>query len=655
MTKVDFAIRAHSKDLSSKNEIVQSLNNEGIIVAVSPKWLTTMGYEKDDVVGEFFGKFLTEDSIKQVQQNFPHLKDYGFVDNVPLKLVKKDGIIIEAALDGSSLYDEKGDFIRTFCELRTLDYYMNSAIQTARLLEKERFLHTISIVKGDITSLYAQKLTSDEYIQNVKDILQEPSEVIACVTEPQEELKKQFNMSCTADSKKEISCVDQSFQAFKTDDQKKKDKGVSHIIIFWINDHRSNIGKSFFKLELSISDDLWSFWQDSLQILALAIEIGLKDIYAEVELEEKTKEIAMKNEQLEEAQKIAKIGYWSLNLINNQLLWSNEIFKIFEIDKNKFEPSYESFLNVIHPDDRNIVDNTYTNSLKNKTDYSIKHRLLMSDGRIKWIQEECKTDFDSQGNPLISIGTLQDITEAYEKEQLLFEKTKLMALNELILNISHQWRQPLSVISMRASLIRFDNELDTLTDDKINEACIVIDNNSQYLSKTIDNFANIIKGDMENIEFNLNDNIDNFLSIVSESIKNDNINVILSLHENININGRANELIQCFINIFTNAKDALHNLENDKYIFITTTLYDEDNVLISFRDNGGGIPEDILAKIFEPYFTTEHQSQGKGLGLHMTYNLIDSMGGIIDVHNINYEYKGNSYIGAKFTIRLPLN
>ena len=277
MGKLNLNERMHSKDLTSKNEMVQSLNSDGIIIAVSRKWLVTMGYEKDDVVGKFFGKFLTEESINQVEKNFPHLKDYGFVDNVPLKLVKKDNVVIEVALNGSSLYDENGDFVKTLCELRTLDFYMNSVIQTAKLLEKERFLHTISIVKGEITSLYAQKLTSDKYIQKVKDVLLKPTEVISCITEPQEELKKQFNISCATDSKKDIGCVDKSFIAFKIYDQKNKNNGASHIIIFWINDHKSKIGKSFFKLELSVSDELWNFWQDSLQIIALSIEIGLKD------------------------------------------------------------------------------------------------------------------------------------------------------------------------------------------------------------------------------------------------------------------------------------------------------------------------------------------------------------------------------------------
>ena len=131
--------------------------------------------------------------------------------------------------------------------------------------------------------------------------------------------------------------------------------------------------------------------------------------------------------------------------------------------------------------------------------------------------------------------------------------------------------------------------------------------------------------------------------------------MILDLQENIKINGYENELTQCLINIFNNAKDVLkEKVKNNRLIFISTFI-NKDKVIIKIKDNGGGIPEDIIGKVFEPYFTTKHQSQGTGLGLHMTYNLIiDGMNGTIEVNNVSYEYENNKYKGAQFTISLPL-
>lgn len=104
-------------------------------------------------------------------------------------------------------------------------------------------------------------------------------------------------------------------------------------------------------------------------------------------------------ERLNEAQRIAHIGHWELDLINNVLLWSDEIYRIFEIDPGRFGASYEAFLNAIHPDDRAAVDAAYTNSVKNKTPYAIEHRLLFADGRVKYVREQSETYYDQDGSP----------------------------------------------------------------------------------------------------------------------------------------------------------------------------------------------------------------------------------------------------------------
>jgi len=94
--------------------------------------------------------------------------------------------------------------------------------------------------------------------------------------------------------------------------------------------------------------------------------------------------------------------------------------------------------------------------------------------------------------------------------------------------------------------------------------------------------------------------------------------------------------------------------ENDNKLIFLTTLIDKDNVIIKIKDNGGGIDETILHKVFEPYFTTKHQSKGTGLGLHITYKLIvEGMNGTIKAQNIEYQYNDKSYVGAEFIITLP--
>ncbi|MHB8205191.1 MAG: PAS domain-containing protein, partial [Desulfomonilaceae bacterium] len=127
--------------------------------------------------------------------------------------------------------------------------------------------------------------------------------------------------------------------------------------------------------------------------------------------------------RLKEAQRLARIGSWELDLVTKQLFWSDEVYRIFEIEPGEFGGSYEAFLALIHPEDRERVDRAYTDSLANKTPYEIVHRLLFSDGRVKYVQERCEHSYDAAGVALRSIGTVQDITELTQA-QLRLEKER---------------------------------------------------------------------------------------------------------------------------------------------------------------------------------------------------------------------------------------
>ena len=123
---------------------------------------------------------------------------------------------------------------------------------------------------------------------------------------------------------------------------------------------------------------------------------------------------AVRNQELlNEAQRLGQLGSWELNLVSGELRWTDEVYRIFELDPAQFTPSYENFLNVIHPDDRDKVNRAYTQSLEDRQPYDIEHRLLFADGRIKWVHEHCSSEFDASGKPLRSVGAVQDVTEQY--------------------------------------------------------------------------------------------------------------------------------------------------------------------------------------------------------------------------------------------------
>jgi PAS domain S-box-containing protein/putative nucleotidyltransferase with HDIG domain len=164
------------------------------------------------------------------------------------------------------------------------------------------------------------------------------------------------------------------------------------------------------------------------------------DLSARKQAEEALSESA---NRLKEAQRIAKIGNWELNLVNNKLLWSDEIYRIFEIAPEKFGASYQAFLYAIHPDDRDAVNKAYTASLETRNAYEIDHRLLMPDGRVKYVHESCETFYDFKGQPIRSVGTVQDITERHIAEQAIRES------EERFSTIFHA--SPIPVLIVRAA------------------------------------------------------------------------------------------------------------------------------------------------------------------------------------------------------------
>lgn len=152
-------------------------------------------------------------------------------------------------------------------------------------------------------------------------------------------------------------------------------------------------------------------------------------------------------QQLKQAERIAMLGSWQLELVNNQLSWSDEIYRIFEIDPKSFGASYEAFLNAIHPEDRDKVNRAYTDSVANRKPYQIEHRLLMPDGRIKYVREQGETEYAADGAPLRSIGTVQDITAQVLVQATLSETTNF--LNSIVEHIPHM------IFIKRADDLRF--------------------------------------------------------------------------------------------------------------------------------------------------------------------------------------------------------
>ena len=248
----------------------------------------------------------------------------------------------------------------------------------------------------------------------------------------------------------------------------------------------------------------------------------------------------------------------------------------------------------------------------------------------------------------------KEVEENLKKDRLLSQQQKMISMGQMIENIAHQWRQPLSIITTSISGIKVKKMMNDLDDEFLHNTLDSVMNTSQYLSNTIDDFRYFFKPQKEKENFYLEKCCNKTIDLLRPNFIENNINVICKVAD-VEIFGYETELIQVLINILNNSKDALSLLENQERLIFIDVLKENGKAFIKIKDNAGGIPDNILNQIFEPYFTTKHQSQGTGIGLYMCQEIIyKHMHGHIDISNIEFKYKHKIYKGALSVIVLDI-
>ncbi len=303
-----------------------------------------------------------------------------------------------------------------------------------------------------------------------------------------------------------------------------------------------------------------------------------------------------------------------------------------------------------------IIFIIYRNFLTHRANKNLKLAVEEKTKELEKVNQELRINSEKLKdlNENLEQRIVIEVDKVKKIENQLFQSEKMAAMGEMIGNIAHQWRQPLSLISTSATGVLMQQEFNMLEEKYLIARMNDINNAAQFLSKTINDFRDLIKGDLVFERFNLEENINKCLLIEEPILRTHQVELIKNIDATIEIISYQNPIIQSLMNIINNAKDVLvENNIDKKYIFLNVKK-ETNNVLISVKDNGGGIREDILEHIFEPYFTTKHKTQGTGLGLHMTYNMITKeLQGEIVVKNRTYEYEQNIYNGAEFIIKLP--
>jgi signal transduction histidine kinase len=230
---------------------------------------------------------------------------------------------------------------------------------------------------------------------------------------------------------------------------------------------------------------------------------------------------------------------------------------------------------------------------------------------------------------------LQAMEELRKKDEVLMQQSRHAAMGEMISNIAHQWRQPLNAVGLMVQDLNLSHEYGNLSKEYLDTSTQKIMKLISHMSQTIDDFRNFFTIDKERRVFDLAVVVRKTLSLVEARLKDRGIAVEVSEVGAPSITGQPNEFSQVLLNIVNNAVDAFAERESSPSPTLRVGVFsDRGRAVVSIEDNAGGIPEQIIGRIFEPYFTTKEQGKGTGIGLFMAKNIVEkSMNGSLSVRN----------------------
>ncbi len=270
-----------------------------------------------------------------------------------------------------------------------------------------------------------------------------------------------------------------------------------------------------------------------------------------------------------------------------------------------------------------------------------------------------------QNSDEVHVGMIYiDVTRSYHDQQELRRQEEIMiaqsrhaAMGEMIGMIAHQWRQPLSVIAMGANNLLIDLELDSTSEESIKEESRSILEQTQHLSKTIDDFRDFFRPHKEMDEVTLKEVMIDAEKIIGKSLESSEVSLSIRYEATHKIKTYSRELLQVYINLLKNAKEALIEHRKTERKIEVLISSDGRDVITTICDNGGGIDEAIIGRIFDPYFTTKDLTSGTGLGLYMSKTVIEKhLHGTIEVYNIPDKAETKRLdSGACFKVSIPID
>jgi PAS domain S-box-containing protein len=382
---------------------------------------------------------------------------------------------------------------------------------------------------------------------------------------------------------------------------------------------------------------------------------------------------------VEERQRLSSIlegtnvGTWEWNVQTGETIFNERWAEIIGYTLAELSPvSISTWVQFGHPEDLNMSNEILQKHFKREIPYyEVEARMRHKDGHWIWVLDRGRVStWTENGEPLMMSGTHQDITtrkqaeeqleqlnrtlqqriedsvaELREKDQVLIQQGRLAAMGEMIGNIAHQWRQPLNALSMLITNLHYSHREGGLTETYMNESSATANRLIQKMSTTINDFRNFFSPDKEMVSFSALHQIKQAVLLVEAAFRSSMVDIVIDVTHDCTLIGYPNEYSQVLLNLLTNAREAIVGTGSLPGLIHIGVRTDNEMGVVTVIDNGGGIPEHLLDKIFEPYFTTKNT--GTGIGLYMSKMIIErNMHGLITARNRE--------AGSEFSVSVPL-
>ncbi|QDV19005.1 Sensor protein FixL [Gimesia panareensis] len=352
--------------------------------------------------------------------------------------------------------------------------------------------------------------------------------------------------------------------------------------------------------------------------------------------------------RLTEAQRQAHIGSWEWNPRENSLWWSEEIYRILGLGDPDLLPTTQTFMEMVHEEDRELVARVITNTLENNLPFSLEHRIVRPQGEVRHVHLQAGLKADPQAGSQLMYGTIQDITEKQEASRIaqeyrdeLAHVSRLIVKGELIAGLSHELNQPLTAIA------NYCGAMKTLMEQghDVSELRDKIEGQALRSGEIIRRLKAFSQKQQQRFLFNIHDSIRSALQMINYQIRLKQIEVQTCYKNKFTtVYADRVQVEQVLVNLFKNAVEAMEHTPSPRTLTVSTTSTPDKMIQISVSDTGCGVPEHFRSKLFTPFATSK--KTGLGIGLSLSRSLIHAADG-------KMWFLPNTRKGASFHIQLP--